>query len=128
MRVRFLVLILIFSLLIPQFVMGQTQSVSPSELQQALAAAAKNRQKNLDDVRGFFASEPVKAALKSTSVDYHRVDKAVATLSPDELARLALRAHQIQRDFAAGALSNQELTYIVIALVAAVVVLIAVAH
>ena len=54
------------------------------------------------------------------------MQKAVATLSPDELARLASRTNQLQRDFAVGALTNQELTYIVIALAAAVIVLIAV--
>jgi hypothetical protein len=64
--------------------------------------------------------------LKTGKVDYQRVQKAVVTLSPDELARLASRTNQLQRDFAAGALTNQELTYIVIALAAAVIVLIAV--
>jgi len=54
------------------------------------------------------------------------VQKAVATLSPDELARLAARTNQIQRDFAAGSLTNEQLTYIVIAIGAAVIVLIAV--
>lgn len=126
MRAWFLVFTIIVSLLIPQFVMGQAQVVPPSELQHAIAAAAKTRQKNLDDARAFFSSQPVRAALKSGKIDYQRVDKAVATMSPDELARLAARTQQLQKDFAAGALNNQELTYIVIALGAAVIVLIAV--
>jgi hypothetical protein len=51
----------------------------------------------------------------------------VATLSPEELARLATKTNQIQTDFAAGALTNQQLTYIVIALGTAVLVLLIVA-
>ena len=123
MHVRFLVLVVIVALLVPQVVAAQAP-VSPSELREAVAAAAATRQKNLDDVRSFFSSEPARAALKSGQVDYQKVEKAVATLSPEELARLALRTNQLQKDFAAGALTNQELTYIVIALGTAVLVLV----
>ena len=58
MRVRFLVFTLIFSLWIPQVAAAQAAVVSPSELQQAITTAAKNRQKNHDDVQAFFSSEP----------------------------------------------------------------------
>ena len=120
MRVRFLVFTLIFSLWIPQVAAAQAAVVSPSELQQAITTAAN------DDVQAFFSSSSVRNALKAGKVDYQRVQKAVATLSPDELARLAARTNQIQRDFAAGSLTNEQLTYIVIAIGAAVIVLIAV--
>jgi len=123
MHVRFLVFVVIVALLVPQVVAAQAP-VSPSELREAVAAAAATRQKNLDDVRSFFSSEPARAALKTGQVDYQKVEKAVATLSPEELARLALRTNQLQKDFAAGALTNQELTYIVIALGTAVLVLV----
>ena len=123
MHVRFLVFVVIVALLVPQVVAAQAP-VSPSELREAVAAAAATRQKNLDDVRSFFSSEPARAALKSGQVNYQKVEKAVATLSPEELARLALRTNQLQKDFAAGALTNQELTYIVIALGTAVLVLV----
>ena len=127
MHVRLLVFTLVSALLIPQFLMAQAPAVSSSELQQAITAAAQTRQKNLDDVRSFFASEHVRAALKSGKLDYRKVDKAVATISPEELARLAEKTNQIQNDFAAGSLTNQQLTYIVIALGTAVLVLLIVA-
>ena len=45
--------------------------------------------------------------------------------TPDEeLARLAARTDKVQRDMAAGALTNQQITYILIALGTAVLVLI----
>jgi hypothetical protein len=127
MHVRFLAFALIPALLIPQFVTAQA-SVSPSELRQAITAAAQIRQKNLDDVRSFFTSDAARAALKAGKLDYQRVDKGISTLSPEELARLSDKTNQIQRDFAAGALTNQQLTYIVIALATAVIVLLIVEH
>ena len=45
-------------------------------------------------------------------------------LSDEELARLAARTDKVQRDMAAGALNNQQITYILIALGTAVLVLI----
>jgi hypothetical protein len=124
MPVRLLTLTLVVSLVIPQVVAAQAPVVSPSEMHQAIVAAAQTRQKNLEDVRSFFSSEPARAALRTSKVEYQKVDKAIATLAPEELARLAARTHQVQQDFAAGALTNQELTYIVIALGTAVLVLI----
>ena len=124
MHVRFGVFVVISMLLIPQFVVAQAPVVSPSELRQAIEAAAQTRQKNLNDVRSFFSSEPARSTLKAGKIDYQKVEKAVATLSPEELARLAAETNQLQQDFAAGALSNQELTYIVIAIGAALLVVI----
>jgi hypothetical protein len=127
MLVRFSAIAVVFSLLVPSFVAAQAPAVSSAELQQALVAAAQARQKNLGDVRAFFGSQPVRDALKSGKLDYKKVEKAVATLSPEELARLAERTNRIQQDFAAGALDNQQLTYIVIALGTAVLILVIVA-
>ena len=75
-------------------------------------------------MRTFFSSKPVKAALKTGKIDYKKVDQAVSTLSADELAKLSAKTNQIQKDFAGGALTNEQLTYIIIALGSAVIVLI----
>jgi hypothetical protein len=127
MHVRFVTLAVISALLIPALTVAQAPVVSPSELRRALETAVGARQKNLDDVRSFFASDAARTALKTGKIDYQKVEKAVATLSADELARLAARTNLIQKDFAAGALTNQELTYIVIALATAVIVILIVA-
>ncbi len=52
-----------------------------------------------------------------------QVQQAIPTLSDQELAQLARQTDRIQNDFAAGALSNEQLTYIIIALATAVVVI-----
>ena len=124
MRVRFLVFTLILSLVIPQFAAAQAPAVSSSELRRAITAATETRQKNRDAVRDFFSSERVRAALKTGKVEYQRVDKAITSLSAEELDRLAAKTNQIQQDFAGGSLTNEQLTYIVIAIGAAVIVLV----
>ena len=126
MHMRIVVLALVVALLIPQLVAAQAP-VTPTELRQAVVAASEIRQKNLDQVRSFFSGDQARAALKTGKVDYVKVEKAIATLSPDDLAKLADKTTRIQEDFAAGALTNQQLTYIVIALGTAVIVLLIVA-
>jgi len=102
----------------------QDHVVTPADLRQAARTAAESRQTNLKKLRSFFASGPARDALNSARLDSRRVTAAVALLGDQELARLAARADGIQRDFSAGALSNLELTYIVIALATAVFILV----
>src|SRR5262249_25052434 len=101
MRVRLLAFAAINVLLIPQFTAAQAPVVSPSELRQAITTVTETRQKNLDDVQSFFSSEPARAALKTGKVDYEKVQKAISTLSPEELAKLAAKTTSLQKDFAA---------------------------
>src|SRR5262245_43479465 len=118
---------LVFVLVSQQGLIAQSQVVRPSELKDAIEKATVARQQNLDQVRSFFSSKPVKSVLSKASISSDRIDRAVSSMSADELAKLAQRTQRIQSDFAAGSLSNQELTYVVIALAAAVLVLIVVA-
>jgi hypothetical protein len=103
---------------------AQNHVVSPAELQQATASVARTRQQNIAKVEKFFSSERAGKALKSAHLDPSQIKKAVPSLSDQELARLASRADKAQKDFAAGALTNQQITYILIALATAVIVLI----
>ena len=102
----------------------QNHVVSPTELQQATASVAHTRQQNITKVEKFLSSEQASKALKSAHLDPVQVKKAVPSLNDQELARLASRADKAQKDFAAGALTNQQITYILIALATAVIVLI----
>src|SRR5262245_66361830 len=122
-----LVCSLVFVLISQQGVIAQSQVVRPSELKVAIEKAASARQKTLAQVRSFFSSKPVKTVLSKASISSDRIDQAVSSMSTEELAKLAQRTQKIQSDFAAGSLSNQELTYVVIALAAAVFVLIVIA-
>jgi hypothetical protein len=134
MGIRLLVFSLSLLLSIPPTLAAQTQAVSPSqqavspsELHEAIRDAAKTQQKNRSDVQVFFSSELARKAMKVGKIDYQRVQTAVATMSPEELARLAARTNQLRQDFAGGALNSQQTTYAIIALATAVFVLIIVA-
>lgn len=94
-----------------------------AELHADVAAATATRQANLEKAQRFFSSESAVKALQSVRIDGNQVKAALPLLGDAELAQLASRADQAQADFAAGALSNLHLTYIVIALATAVIVL-----
>ena len=110
--------------MMPQTLVAQGKQVTPAELRDAVKRNAAIRQGNLDQVRSFFADPKVTKILKDAHLDSVRIDKSMSSLDASELSKLAARTTQVQSDFAAGALSNQELTYIVIAIGAAVIVLI----
>ncbi len=109
---------------VPQNLAAQEHVVTPSDLQRQAAATAQSRQENIQAVQKFFASDRAKQALKSARIDYQKVQNAVAQMSDEELAQLATKTGAAQKDFAAGALTNQQLTYIIIALATAVLVII----
>ena len=122
-----IVALVLFSLLACQAAYAQGPIVTQDELKQALVDSAKTRKENLDQVRHFFSTEVAAKALKSANLDSKRLDRAVSTLNADELAKLAATTRHIDADFAGGKpLTNEQLTYIIIALATAVVVLIAV--
>jgi len=108
----------------PSILLAQEHVVTAADLQSELSKSAATRQANLAKVRNFLSSEPARKALKSAKIDQQKVEKAVPYLSDEELARLAARTDKVQRDMAAGALNNQQITYILIALGTAVLVLI----
>ena len=98
--------------------------LKPTELHDAIVTAVEARQDHRAKINRLFSSDAGKKALGSAKIDSRKIETAVSLLSDQELARLAARAEKIQTDFSAGALSNQELTYIVIALATAVIILV----
>ena len=97
--------------------------VSTTDLQKDVVAAAAARQANKAKVEAFLSSPRARRALKKVGMSYSVVQSAIPQLSPDELASLAARADQAQQEFQAGTLTNQQITYIIIALATAVVVI-----
>lgn len=71
------------------------------------------------------ASEPAAASARTASTSGQPAQAEARELTPRESAELSARAEEPGSDVVGGALSNTELTYIVIALAAAVIVLIA---
>jgi len=104
---------------------GQSEQhvVSSADLQKDVATAAAARQANEAKVEAFLSTPRARQELRKVGMNYQVVQRAVPQLSQEELASLAARADKAQREFAAGALTNQQLTYIIIALATAVVVI-----
>jgi len=107
--------------------LGDEHVVSPADLHQTLVDSAKARQADVETVQKFFSSKVVKQTLSRRMMNFSKVEKAIPFLSDEELSRLASECRQVDRDISAGALSNQEITYILIALATAVIILVIVA-
>ena len=105
--------------------------VSSQELSKDAARPAETRGANEAALRQLFSSEQAQQALKSANLDYGKVDKAVAQLGDEDLAKLAARSRQVQGNFAAGSragsLSDRDLLIIIIIAVL-VIALVAVLH
>jgi len=99
--------------------------VSTQDLQKDVQKAVQTRQGNEAAVRELFRSDAAQNALKSAHVDYQKLDKAVGQLSDEELAKLAERSRQIEKDFAAGTMSDRDL--LIILLIGVLIVLLVVA-
>lgn len=105
----------------------QDHIVPAPDLHQAVRTAAQSRQDNLAKLDRFFASEPARKALETVKLEPVKVSRSLTLLSDEELANLAARSDKLQSDVAAGSLSNQQITYILIALATAVLILVIVA-
>jgi hypothetical protein len=129
LRFRLLPIMLVLLSLgvLPQLSAAQDHIVPAPDLHQAVRGAAQSRQDNLTKLDKFFASEPARKALETVKLDPVKVSQALTLLSDEELASLAARSDKMQSDVAAGSLSNQQITYILIALGTAVIILVIVA-
>lgn len=99
-------------------------AVSLADLQKDVAASAAVRQANEAKIEKFLSTPQAREAMKKAGINYEVVKQSVPQLSADELADLAARADKAQMQFDAGSLTNQQLTYIIIALATAVIIIV----
>jgi CHASE3 domain sensor protein len=120
--------ILVALFAVPQSLFAQASEhlVSPSELRQSVVDASQARQRNIRALDDLFSSQKAEDALKSARIDRNEVKNAVAGLSDAELAQLATKANAAQRDFAAGTLSDRDLIFILVAIAALILIIVAV--
>ena len=111
---------------VPTDLVAQSHVVSPADLQREVVTASQARQHNLDTVRQFLSTPTAEKAMKSAQIDPRQVKTAVSTLDDQELARIAARADKAQADFAAGALSERDLIWIILAIAVIVLIIVAV--
>ena len=102
----------------------QQHVITSEELNQQVARPAETRQANEDAVRHLLSSDAGQQVLKSASIDYQRVNKAIGQLSDEEVTKLADRSRQAESDFAAGAISAKTLAYLILVIVVIVVIVV----
>ncbi|HKV63414.1 MAG TPA: hypothetical protein VJO16_16000 [Candidatus Acidoferrum sp.] len=126
MCVSMLAIALLFGLAgVPARAQDKQHVVSLSDLNKDAARPAQTRLSNEEAVRSLLSSDQGQKALKSAKLDYEKIDKAVGQLSDEDLAKLAERSRQAQRDFAAGRISDRDLLWIIVIALAIIVLAIA---
>ncbi|HUI74390.1 MAG TPA: hypothetical protein VLX32_05560 [Candidatus Acidoferrum sp.] len=101
-------------------------AVSVQQLRQDVQNAADTRQANEAAVRQLLATDAAQKIMKSSNVSYKQVDQAVSQLSDAELARMAAQSRDMQKDFAAGNLTDRDLLIILLCIAALVLIIVAV--
>jgi hypothetical protein len=124
---RILTFCLVPALLSTSLMAAENHVVPLAELRQEAVSTKLKRDADLATVGKLLNLQPVQKALTKANLESKQVHQAASLLSDSELARLASRAAQLRADVEAGALSNLHLTYIVIALATAVIILVIVA-
>ena len=99
--------------------------VSLGELNKDAAGPSQTRRANEAEIRQLFATIDGQKALKTANVDYAKIDRAVSSMSDEDVARISERARAIDRDFAAGNLSDHDLLVIlVVALIVRILIVV----
>ncbi len=124
--VPFLAAIFLFAVFIVPQLAAQSHVVSPTDLQKEAVSATQTRQQNIDTLTNAFSTPKAEKALKAAQIDPAQVKTAVSSLSNAELAQLAARANNAQRDFSAGTLDNRDLLIIIVAIAALILIIVAV--
>ena len=110
-----------------QSALAQDHLVSPAQIQQDVNSTAAARQKNETALRSFLATPQAERAMQMAGVQPQQVNNAVSQLSNSELAQLATRAQNAQKDFAAGQLSDHDLLLIAVVILG-LLLLVALVH
>jgi len=105
---------------------AQSHVVNPADLQKEIVKSSEVRQHNIQTVQKFLSSPMAEKAMQSAKVDPVQVKNAVSSLSDEDLAQVASRADKAQADFAAGRLSDRDLIWIIVAVVALILIIVAV--
>ena len=108
---------------IPGTLLAAEDYTFSAEMEQQIAW----RSTNLAIMESFLSLDVVRQAFSEVKLDAGLVRKAVNLLDNDELARLASQTDRVRTDIESGRLLNHQVTYVVVALAAVIVILTSVA-
>ena len=129
-RVLHFMLIVALSMAVafPQSLFAQDHVVSSSDLRKDLQDASDAHKGEVAQLDHLFSSDQGQKALQTLHVSYQEVDKAVRSLSDDDLERLTARSQSAQNDFAAGNINNTDLLWILVGVAVVILIIVAVRH
>lgn len=121
-------LVLVFGLVLLSARNGMAQNhvVSPAQIQSDVATSSTARQENQRQIKSFLSSQEAQRALKTANINPQQVMNAVSQLNDSDLASLAARSNQAQRDFAAGNINDHDLLIILVCIAALLLIIVAV--
>src|SRR5262245_41628773 len=100
-------------------------AVTPGQLRQDVQKAADTRQANEAEVRKMFASDQARETLTSAGIDYKQVDQSISQVNDEDLARMAQRSQEVNKNFAAGRMDDRDLLIILLVAVAIILIIVA---
>ena len=106
--------------------MAQSHVVSSADLQKEVLSSTQTRQQNIDTLTNALSGSKAEKGLKAAQVDPSQVKTAISSLSDAELAQLAARASNAQKDFAAGTISDRDLLIILVGVAVLILIIVAV--
>ncbi len=116
----------VFGASLPAAAQQTDHAVPAQELRKDVQRASDMRHADEAAIRDLLSTEQGQKALKSANVDLQKVNNAVGQLSDEETARLAAQSRAIQKDIAAGHLTDRDLLIIIVAIAALVLIIVAV--
>jgi len=110
----------------PACAQEKEHAVSAQDLRKDVQKASDERRANESAIRELLSTEQGQKAVKSAGADFAKVNQAVSQLSDEDAARLAAQSRVLQKDLAAGKLSDRDLLIIIILIAALVLIIVAV--
>jgi hypothetical protein len=129
MRMFVMSLAMLFTLVaaVPRVEAQETHTASPAALDAALQQHVSTSTADRDTVLRLLERDDVKEIAGEAGLDLRRAASAVATLTGEELASLAVQARQVERDLAGGQSTiTISTTLIIIALLIIILIVVAV--
>ena len=110
----------------PACTQEKEHAVTAQDLRKDVQKASEERRENEAAIRDLLSTEQGQKAVKSAGADFAKVNQAVGQLSDEDAARLAAQSRIVQKDLAAGKLSDRDLLIIIILIAALVLIIVAV--
>jgi hypothetical protein len=107
---------------IPSNLLAQPHVTSPGDLRAELAGSAANRQHRISRLQQFLSTGQAQSTLRTLRVDPAQARQAVSLLSDEELARLTAQVERTEFAGAGLALTNEQVTIIIVGAILIIVV------